>query len=252
MKKILGSIGFFICLAICANAYSYAPALDKAVKLLLKNDYYAAIDECNQLERVLTGNDKAELLYVKGECFSSLGKYEEARDFFKQGINPAKGEISTKIYIAIADTYFMEHGYDKAISIYKQLLDKKGADYEAALLFKLGKAYQRNSKWTKSKYYFDQLEKKYPQSFEREIVKKSSVGGNFFTIQVGCFSSQGNAEKLRKDLLSKGYAVYVTPFQSNGSKLFRVRVGEYVSLLAAEHTELELKNIEHLPTHIFP
>jgi len=251
MKKTIGVIGFIACFAVCVSAYCYAPALDKAVKLLLENDYYAAIDECNQLERSLIGSDKAELLYVKGECFSSLGKYEKARDFLKQAINYAEGEISTKIYIAIADTYFMQHGYDKAISIYKQLLDNN-TDYEAALLFKLGKAYQRNSKWTKSKYYFNKLAKKYPQSLEMGIVKKSSVGGNFFTIQVGCFSNQGNAEKLRKDLLAKGYSVFVTPFQSNGSKLFRVRVGEYVSLIAAEHKELELKNIEHLPTHIFP
>jgi len=131
-------------------------------------------------------------------------------------------------------------------------LDQKDIDYEAALLFKLGKAYQRNSKWTQSKYYFGQLAKKYPQSFERDIVEKSSVGGNFFTIQVGCFSNRQNAEKLRKDLLSKGYAVYVTPFGLNDNKLFRVRVGEFVSRIAAEHTELELKNNEHLPTHIFP
>ncbi|MBU1086076.1 MAG: SPOR domain-containing protein [Candidatus Omnitrophica bacterium] len=252
MKKILGLVGLFICWGIAANAYCYSTALDEVIKLMLKNDYYAALDECNRLERTYLGDEHAELLYAKAECYYLLENYEQARDIFKQGLKYAKGTLLTKLYIGIADTYFMQHGYDKAISIYKQLLDKKETDYEAALLFKLGKAYQKNSKWTQSKYYFDLLEKKYPQSFEREIVDKSSVGGNFFTIQVGCFFNQANADKLSNDLRGKGYAVYVTPFLSHDTKLYRVRVGEFVSLIAAEHTEQELKDIEHLPTHIFP
>ncbi|MFH1061384.1 MAG: SPOR domain-containing protein [Candidatus Omnitrophota bacterium] len=252
MKKTLSLIVVLICLGICSRAYSYGAALDEAVKLMLKNDYYAALDECHRLERILSGYDKSELLYIEGECFSLLEDYDQAREVFKQGLKNSKGELSTKIYLGIADSYFMQHGYDKAISIYKQLLEKNNPDYEAGLLFKLGKAYQKNSKWTQSKYYFDMLKQKYPQSFELAIVEKSSVGGNFFTIQVGCFSNKENAEKLRDNLLAKDYDVYVTPFQSNGSELYRVRVGEFVSLLAAEHQELELKNVEHLPTHIFP
>jgi tetratricopeptide (TPR) repeat protein len=252
MKKILSFIVLLICLLFYSRVYAYGAAVDQAVKLMLENDYYAALDECHRLENVLSGSDKTELLYVEGECYALLEDYEHARDVFKQGLKNATGELATKIYIGIADGYFMQQEYDKAINIYKQLLDKKEPDYEAALLFKLGKAYQKDSKWTQSKYYFDQLQTKYPQSFEQEIIEKSSVGDNFFTIQVGCFSSQENAEKLSNDLKLKGYDVYVTPFQSNGSNLYRVRVGEFVSLIAAEHKELELKNVEHLPTHIFP
>ncbi|MBU1042859.1 MAG: SPOR domain-containing protein [Candidatus Omnitrophica bacterium] len=252
MRKYIFLAIVFFSLNLGAVTYAYTAKLDQTVKLMLKNDYYAAIDECNRLETNLSGHDKREMLYLKGDCFAQLENYEQARDIFRQALKQTKEEHSTKIYIAIADTYFMQHGYDKAISIYKQLLEKKETDYEAALLFKLGKAFQKNSKWTQSKYYFDLLEKKYPQSFERKIVDNSSVGGNFFTIQVGCFSSPENADKLSKDLLSKGYEVFVTPFDSNGNKLYRVRVGEFVSLIAAEHTEQELKDKEHLPTHIFP
>lgn len=252
MKKILSLIVLLICLGICSRAYSYGAALDQAIKLMLKNDYYAALEECNRLEKTLSGNDKVELLYLKGECFSRMENYDQAREVLKEGLKKAKGELLTKIYISIADSYFMQNEWDKAIDIYLQLLKKNDADYEAGLLFKLGKTYQKNSKWTQSKYYFDQLKQKYPQSFEQAIVEKSSVGGNFFTIQVGCFSNKANAEKLRNDLMAKNYDVYVTPFQSNGSELYRVRVGEFVSLIAAQHKELELKNVEHLPTHIFP
>ena len=147
----------------------------------------------------------------------------------------------------------MQHEYDRAISIYMQLLDKQNnRTYQASLYYKLGKAYQRKSKWTQSKYYFDQLKRKFPKSFEAVLVEKSSVGGNFFTVQVGCFSNSRNAQKLHDELKAKGYEVYVTPFKSNGNKLYRVRVGEFVSRLAAEYAQNELKTKEHLPTHIFP
>jgi tetratricopeptide (TPR) repeat protein len=252
MKKILSLTFLLICLAICSRAHAYSAALDGAIKLMLKNDYYAALEECNRLEKTLSGNDKVELIYIKGECFSRMENYDQAREVFKEGLKKAKGELSTKMYIGIADSYFMQNEWDKAIDIYQQLLKKNNFDYEAGLLFKLGKAYQKSSKWTQSKYYFEQLKQKYPQSFESAIVEKTSVGGNFFTIQVGCFSNKVNADNLSKDLMAKGYDVYVTPFQSNGSELYRVRVGEFVSFIAAEHKELELKNVEHLPTHIFP
>lgn len=234
-------------------AYTYSADLDKVVEKVLRGDYYGALDECYRLEKNASYNLKGQILSLEGTCFLSLGEYDQARSIFKKALAYAKGMLSTELYMGIADTYFKKREYNKAISIYSQLLNRKtNADYKAMLYFKLGKAYQKNSKWAKSNYYFGQLQKKYPQSFEAQLVKKTSVGGNFFTIQVGCFSSKENAQRLCDDLKAKGYQVYITSFNSNGHKLYRVRVGEFVSRIAAEHTEAKLKTQEHLPTHIFP
>ena len=253
-KNLLLTLLFIIIFSRCSFAYTHNKSLDEAVTRMLKEDYNGAVDECERLERYGDKQLKAEALYLKGACFFKIENYTKAREVFKKALSYAKGEASTEIYMGIADSYFMEYKYSKAIAIYEQLLDKiKNEDaYLCTLYYKLGKSYQKESEWAKTKYYFNLLKKKFPESFESELVSKTSVGGNFFTIQVGCFSSQRNAEKLQHDLDAKGYDVYLTPFKSNGRQLYRVRVGEFMSRAAAVHTEARLKSIEHLPTHIFP
>ncbi|MFH1093069.1 MAG: SPOR domain-containing protein [Candidatus Omnitrophota bacterium] len=235
-------------------AYDYSRSLDEALSLILQDDYAQAIDECQRLERYSKQELKGEILYLEGTCFMKLDMYEDARKVFKKAIPFAKGNLVTEVYMGIADSYFMQKKYGQAVTVYEQIIDKTKNDEEflAALYYKLGKSYQNESEWAKTKYYFDLLKTKYPDSFELELVKKNSVGGNFFTIQVGCFSNLKNAEKLQSDLKAKGYDVYVTPFNNNGQQLYRVRVGEFMSRLAAEHTEAVLQSQEQLPTHIFP
>jgi len=258
MKRNIKILSFVFSLLVlivmtCECVYAYSSELDGAMALVLKGDYYEALDECYRLERKAKKDLKTEILHLQGVCFMKLGDYEQARNVFKKAVPRARGRLSTEVYMGIADSYFMERDYERAINIYGQLLKKKvSRDYLAMLYFKQGKAYQKMSKWAQSKYYFDKLADEFPRSLEAALVKKTSVGGNFFTIQVGCFSSKQNAQKLQDDLTSKGYDVYITPFQSGGRKLYRVRVGEFVSRVAAEHTEKKLKMRESLPTHIFP
>ncbi len=46
-----------------------------------------------------------------------------------------------------------------------------------------------------------------------------------WAVQVGAFASLDKAQRLRRELVDKGYAVYVQPVTSNGQTLHRVRVG---------------------------
>lgn len=256
--KILCIASCVLCLVSCftaqAYAYEYSRSLDGALSLMLRGEYVQAIDACRSLELNAKNDLKSEILYLQGNCFMKLDRQEDARVTFKKALPFARGDLATELYMSIADTYFLQKKYQQAIVIYEQMLTKtKNEDaYMCTLYYKLGKAYQNESEWAKTKYYFGLLEKKFPDSFELAVVKRTSVGGNFFTVQVGCFSNRRNAEKLQADLRDKGYEVYITPFQANGSELYRVRVGEFMSRLAAEHSEAELQSKEHLPTHIFP
>jgi len=234
-------------------AYTHSRQVDAALSLMLNADYEAAVDECSRLTDTKNNNIKAEALLVKGTCLIKMDKYTQARDVLKEALPYAQGDLSIELYMGIADTYFMQQEYDNAISVYKQLLTKKANEsYLAMLYYKLGKAYQKKSKWVEADDYFDQLKSKFPESFEAKLIDKSSTGGSFFTIQVGCFIDKANAKELYDDLKKKGYEVYISDFQSQGQKLYRVRVGEFVSRIAAEYTEGKLRNQEDLPTHIFP
>lgn len=235
-------------------AYGYTKSLDPVFAKMLRGEFGEALNECSRLERGAADKAaKGEIFYVEGVCLFNMEYYEKARDAFRKAIPYIQKPLSTELYIGIADTYFMQHNYDDAVSIYDQLLTKgSDTDYQAMLFYKLGRAYQGKSELAKSEYYFSQLHKKFPESFEAQLAKATTVGGNFFTIQVGCFTSMENAQSLYDDLKSKGYEAYITPLESRKGKLYRVRVGEFASRLAAEYMENQLKDKENLPTHIFP
>ncbi|RKY37163.1 MAG: hypothetical protein DRP78_01825 [Candidatus Omnitrophota bacterium] len=247
---------FLLSIVFCHNvfAYTYTKAVDEVVPFLLNGNYQKAYNLCSKLEHNAGKNSIAEIFYLQGVCLIHLQDYAQARDVLKKGLRKADSDLAIEIYLGIADTYFMEYSFDKAISIYKQLLTKykKNEDYLSAVYFKLGKAYQKKSDWVNSEYYFSLLKKKYPQSLETELASMYLSEGNFFTIQVGCFTSKKNALKLCKDLKNKGYESYMTSLKAKKKKLYRVRVGKFVSRFAAEYAQEELKNKEALPTHIFP
>ncbi len=252
--KIFILITIILCVGVgSAFAFSYSKRLDEVLASILKGNYGAALDKCYDLEPRARGYIKGEVLHLEGVCLMEFKEYDLAREAFKKAIPYAKGDLAIEVYMGIADTYFMQYTYDKAIKIYDQMINKyANSDYMAMLYFKMGKAYQKKSKWVKSEYYFDKLRREFPRSFEAELVDKSSTGGNFFTVQVGCFTQKQNAQNLFSDLQSKGYQAYVMKVKSGVQKLYRVRVGKFVSRLAAEYEEEALRTKEHLPTHIFP
>jgi rare lipoprotein A len=63
--------------------------------------------------------------------------------------------------------------------------------------------------------------------------------GNF-TVQVGAFKEQVNAERLSRDMKTLYGLSEVRQTNVNGERFFRVYVGKYSSLLAAEQAEEKL------------
>jgi cell division protein FtsN len=63
-----------------------------------------------------------------------------------------------------------------------------------------------------------------------------------YILQVGAFQDPGRADRLRKDLTAKGYAVSVTIFSPGAGKTFsRVRLGPYATKKKAEEIHATLK-----------
>ncbi|MBU0633949.1 MAG: tetratricopeptide repeat protein [Candidatus Omnitrophica bacterium] len=249
------AIALFLLNVNNVSAYTFSSQLDEAMSLLLNSDYDGAIGECKRLEEDFpAGPLRGEIMLLEGNCYMSLDDYEQARKFLKKAIPYAEKALLEEVYITIADSYFSQQKYEDAVSIYKQLIEKKGEQDAklCSLYFKIGRSYQKMSKWTDAEYYFSKLKKGFPKSFEVDLARRLSPEGNFFTIQVGSFLEKENAEKLHAELKSKGYEAYLTSIKYEGQMLYRVRVGKFVSLMATDYTEQRLKTEENLPTHVFP
>ncbi len=78
-------------------------------------------------------------------------------------------------------------------------------------------------------------------------IQRNSI--NYFTIQVGAFSSKKEAQTLKKRLSRKGYTVFINT-SKRGKILYRVRVGRFIKRTDAEKVALKLKINEKLKTFI--
>ncbi len=72
---------------------------------------------------------------------------------------------------------------------------------------------------------------------------------NYYTIQVGAFSSKREAQTLKKKLSKKGYTVFINT-SKRGKILYRVRVGRFIKRSDAEKAALRLRINEKLKTFI--
>lgn len=70
-------------------------------------------------------------------------------------------------------------------------------------------------------------------------IARNSVSS--YAVQVASFSSGANAQRLAEELRSRFGAASVYRSQVNGSDFFRVRVGKYASLEAAESARLSIE-----------
>jgi peptidoglycan lytic transglycosylase len=71
-------------------------------------------------------------------------------------------------------------------------------------------------------------------------------GDDFFTVQVGAFSSEQNARRFAKGLSGKYPDVYLVTLQTNQDTIYRVRVGRFHEERRALRMAYRLSNEENL------
>ena len=80
--------------------------------------------------------------------------------------------------------------------------------------------------------------------------KSTGDEGVAYTVQVGAFKNQKEADSLRMKLDSKGYRVYTKKGTLKGTTVFKVMVGEFARKKEAEVFALKLRNTERLNAYI--
>jgi DedD protein len=80
-----------------------------------------------------------------------------------------------------------------------------------------------------------------PQSVPaRPAATPRAEAGNF-VVQLGSFGVRENADRLVRDMKSKGFTAFITPTTTNGRQLYQVRVGPARDRASAEALAARLK-----------
>ncbi len=229
----------------------YCLDLDKIKSCYLRGDYKSAITEGEKMmanTRVSSHSD--ELYYFLGLSYSRDGNYLRASDIFEIILNEFKDSIlKDDAVLGLGDTYFLRGDYKKAKQYYSGLLGN--ARLKPAVYYRLSQCGFKEGYAREGKDYADKLKNEFPHNPESKFNKELYSVSDFYSVQVGSFSSPANANNLRDKLISKGYDAYIQELESDGKKAYRVKAGKLKSRPEAVQLEGKISS-EGYPTKITP
>ena len=236
-------------------SFAFAANLESAKMSYLKEDYSEAIIECqNILKYSPPLTLKTETLYLMGLSYLKLNETVKSQEVLQEALNQnPPAELKEKIELALGETYYLNGEIDKAQSQFKKILsDYPKSSFAPTIYFHLGHCALKSGLWDEAKSYFTKINREYPLSLEAPVAQEVLNNSEFyFTIQIGSFINEKNANELCQNLKNKGYDAYLTEFKSSSATYHRVRVGKYDLKSAALNEEEKLK-ADGFPTHIWP
>jgi tetratricopeptide (TPR) repeat protein len=249
--------GFGIYLGIsilCSNAY--ALNIDKVKVYFLNGDYKSAISEGEKALTNYSGHPAYldELYYILGLTYLKDGNYLRASDIFEIILKEFRNStFKDEAKLGLGDTYFLRGDYDKAQRYYEELLNfNPRTKLIASLYYRLSQIGFKKGDTQAAKEYLDKLKKDFPSNLEVKLDKNLyTLTDIYYTVQVGSFVKSTNARNLCDKLINKGYDAYVQEAETNGTKIYRVKVGRLKSRLETAQLESKL-SAEGYPTKIFP
>ncbi|MBP5457405.1 MAG: tetratricopeptide repeat protein [Paludibacteraceae bacterium] len=99
-----------------------------------------------------------------GLCYKNMGEYEKAIDYLK-GFDRDDKMLTPTIKGAIGDCYLELDKADKAIDFYKKAASADNEFVTPIYLHRLGETYLKEGKAAEALKTFEELKKKYPNSF---------------------------------------------------------------------------------------
>lgn len=203
-------------------------SIEEAEKLFLEGKYDRVIDETGHLIDKRS-RQRDELYYLKGLSELKTKKFRDARNSFGSIISRYfQSKRLFDAYVGIGDSYFLEGDTSRALRAYNEALDKFPKNSNIVIVnTRIAECGPGNA----------------------GVAAATAVSGEQFYVQVGCFKSRTNAQKLSKKLSDKGYESYVELPAVSKDNLYRVKVGRLKSKEEAEYLAYRLKK-DGYPTRI--
>ena len=230
-----------------AKNLSAASFIEKINVLFLKEDYSGLVKSANSnLSRYkLDRNEKKEILYLAGLSYIKLGNFSSARESFSNILKTRGNSFKQEAYIGIADSYFYGKNFTRAITAYKDVLNKyPNSDRLSGVYYNLGLSYKAKKDFDRANYYFKYVKNRYGKSFEAEkVVYLSTVknGVRYYIVQLVALKSLKKAKKLVRRLARKKYDAYVQKTKKGRVTLYRVRAGKFSNKSYATRLQRRLR-----------
>ncbi len=220
----------------------------------LRGEYNQVLSRTRQLLKGSDPSSREEILYLQGVSALKLRELELARQSLNQYLTDyPNGRWAPNAWMALGESFALAGENEQALTAYQKLLSLgQNQPFKPQALLRLGQVQWSLGSWEESKASLQGVIQQFPNSAEAAQAKELLQGGDFyFSVQVGAFSSQSNAMKLKTELERRGYETQIVEAQMQGKRFFRVRVGQFSSRQDAQQQAQRLKN-EGFPGKVAP
>ncbi|MBU1124562.1 MAG: SPOR domain-containing protein [Candidatus Omnitrophica bacterium] len=244
---------------ISAHDNCFASNQERLKKYFLAGEYTQAIREG---ERLLAEDPSSassdDLYYLLGLSYLKDRDYLRASDIFEIILNEFKGSrLRDVATLGLADTYFLQGNMFSAKKYYQELL--LGAAKEncgAQAYYRLSQIAFKEGNTLQAQEYLALLKNEFPLNLEskgeEEICVLSESGVTLcYSVQVGSFSNEKNAQNLLRKLKKDNYLAYIEVTTKGGRPFHQVRIGKFQTRPEAVTFERKLAQ-EGYPTRIYP
>ncbi len=236
--------------------FVYAASVSRIERAILEEHFAKAEQSANEvvLSRGSTAEEKAQALYYRGIAQLNLGEYKVARSSFEKILKKyPKSRWAVKSHLGIIDSFYKEKKYMRALEEAQSCASSlSDPDAKGLLNLKMARIYFRLLKFGEAKKYLQETIHTCSNPLIVSKARQLLEEKRYFTVQVGAFWDRRRAERLMKELQSKGEYAYIVEAKDPHNKVFyRVRVGEFIELKDAKELKAKLAN-EGYPTHIYP
>lgn len=234
--------------------------IDKVKIHLLAGDYKAAIAEGEKI--VARTSSRAygmdELYYVLALSYMKDDNLLRASDIFEIILKEYKdSKFKEEAMMGLGDTHLLRHDYANARTAYNQIIEANpGTKLKSQVLYRLSQADFKNGNLEEGKIYLGKIQEQAPLTTDLKRDKEAGTISEDITrvtysVQVGAFSKQENAQSLLQKLLSKEYPAYIEEPPSGAKSIYRVKVGRLKVKADAEVLRKKLTT-DGYPTKLCP
>ena len=232
---------------LLAGLLGCGPLPPEAVQQLQQGQrHYEAgeyVEAVKVLDRFLAGwaatDAAAEAYYIRGQSYLKLGQPRRCRPDLERALTQCKRpELCANVHVALGSMDWAGGRTSAAIDHYRQALpDLSGRPPKDIVLYRLGVGLQRAGQWSQARKHLAELIGRYPTSAVITAARRRfSWTYDYFTIQVGAYSSSGAAAKEAGRLQHAGLPAEKRLDTRSGRPLHAVRVGHYTTYAeAARH-----------------
>jgi tetratricopeptide (TPR) repeat protein len=200
-----------------------------------------------------------QMLWLESRSLFSTGRTEQALKSLKYILElyPASAWAAWA-QLGTAEIYFSQGSFNKSIKEYNKVIDKyAGTETFPLALAGMSRAFEASGEKDKAVLYLNLYKERFPGGIEvesqiqtEEVNPRKDPGtaekltGTKYSVQIGVFANQENADKVMKRLKSRGYSPEQSFKTIQNKKYYVIQIGVFNSLSEAQKLREKLEREE--------